>query len=58
MGMPEETVRGIALYVDQPTASMFSAQRAESELGWRARTHFEDLLKAGNLGNGSPTLSD
>ena len=58
MGMPEETVRGIALYVDQPTASMFSAHRAERELGWCARTHFEDLLKAVNPGNGPPTLSD
>ncbi len=53
MGMPENTVRKLQHYADHPTASMFSARRAERELGWCARTHFEDLLKAATAGSGS-----
>ena len=53
MGMSENTVRKLQHYVDHPTASMFSARRAERELGWCARTHFEDLLKTATTGNGS-----
>jgi hypothetical protein len=53
MGMSENTVRKLQHYVDHPTASMFSARRAERELGWCARTHFEDLLKTATTGSGS-----
>ena len=53
MGMPENKVRNLQHYVDHPTASMFSAVRAKRELGWCARKHFEDLLKAATAGSGS-----